>query len=453
MINLTLEEILKVVKGTLNSGDERELLLESVSIDSRTIKNNSIFIALKGDNFNGNLFWKEAINKGAKVLILDEKPNFEEENPKEAIIIVEDSKRALLELAKYYRKKLGIKVVGVTGSTGKTSTKDLIAAALSAKFKVYKTKGNYNNDIGLPLSILNIHDDVEIAVLEMGMNNANEIHRLAEIARPDIGVITNIGITHIENLKTQDNIFKAKMEICDFFQVDNVLIINGDDEYLRNIKNKNYKVVKTGLEGNNQIKARDIISLEDGMKFTFDVNNEAKEIKLPLLGIHSVYNCLLAIGVGVSLGVTLEEIEKGIENLETTSMRLEILKKGDITVINDCYNASPASMEAAIDVLSKREGRRKIAVLGYMAELGDYTERAHIDVGSYAKNKGVDMLLTLSNVGDLYRAGYGDTTLIFNTTYDLIKELLKIAVSGDVILIKASRSQHFEEITKGFLNN
>ncbi|WP_426349470.1 UDP-N-acetylmuramoyl-tripeptide--D-alanyl-D-alanine ligase [Alloiococcus sp. CFN-8] len=452
MINLTLEELLQVTEGYLYNGEMRELSIDYVSIDSRTIKENSIFIALRGDNFNGNLFWKDAINKGAKVIILDEKPYIEGESLQEIIIIVKDTKKALLDLAKYYRKKLEIKVVGVTGSTGKTSTKDLIAAALSDRYKVYKTKGNYNNDIGMPLSILNIHDDVEVAVLEMGMNHAQEIHRLADIARPDVGVITNIGITHIENLKTQENIFKAKMEIADFFQNSNVLIINGDDEYLRKVENKNYKVLKTGIEEKNHIIAGDIVSLENGMRFTFKVNNQNKELFLPLLGVHSIYNCLLAIGVGVTLGATLEEIEKGIENLEATAMRLEIFKKGDITVINDCYNASPTSMKAAIDVLSKKTGKKKIAVLGYMAELGDYTESAHIEIGAYAKGRDIDMLLTLKNVGELYCRGYGNRVKVFDSADELISELNEIAASGDVILIKASRSQHFEEITKGFLN-
>ena len=453
MINLTLDEILQAVEGNLYNGELRDIPIDYVSIDSRTIKDNSIFIALKGDNFNGNLFWKDAINKGAKILILDEYPNIEDENFQEIIIKVVDTKKALLDLARYYRNKLQIKVVGVTGSTGKTSTKDLIAAALSDRYKVYKTKGNYNNDIGMPLSILNIHDDIEVAVLEMGMNHINEIHRLADVARPDLGVITNVGITHIENLKTQENIFKAKMEIADFFQKDNVLIINGDDEYLSKIKNKNYKVLKTGLEKNNHIRAKDIVSLENGMKFTFEVNNHNKEILLPLLGVHNVYNCLLAIGVGMSLGVTLEEIERGLENLETTSMRLEIFNKGGITVINDCYNASPTSMKAAIDVLSNKEGKRKIAVLGYMAELGDFTESAHIEIGAYAKSKDVDVLLTLNNVGELYGKGYGNAVQVFNSTEDLIKELINLADTGDIILVKASRSQRFEEITKGFLNN
>ncbi len=450
---MTLEEIILAVKGQLLGQEIRDIFISSVSTDTRKIEENSLFIALKGDNFNGNEFLNAAIEKGANVCIIDEILLDNYEDLPCNIIKVEDSKKALLELAAFYRSKLDIKVVGVTGSTGKTSTKDLISAALGSKFNVYKTKGNFNNHIGMPLSILNMPEDTQIAVLEMGMSNLKEIELLASVAKPDVGVITNIGITHIENLKSQDNIFKAKMEITEFFNNDSILVVNGDDKYLSSVANKTYTVIKVGLEEKNHIIAADIVSNEEGMKFIVNSNDEFMKFFIPLQGKHNVENSLLAIAVGRCFGLTLEEIQEGLCNLEATSMRLEIVKKGNITLINDCYNASPTSMKAAIDVQQSMDAVRRIAIIGYMSELGDYSESSHLEVATYARNKGIDMLITLKNSGKFYTQGFGDECLVFNSVDDLLRAAINIIQPGDSVLVKASRSQKFERIVKGILDN
>ncbi len=453
MLKLTLEEIIEAVTGQVIYKGNEIPSIKKVSIDTRTIEDNSLFIAIKGERFNGNLFAEEASKKGAVISILEEVPNYSLCNYNTTVILVQNTKVALQALAAFYRNKLGVKVIGVTGSTGKTSTKDIIAAVLSTDFKVYKTLGNYNNDIGLPLSILAIEEGTEICVLEMGMNHLKEIHLLAEIARPDIAVITNIGISHIENLRTQDNIFKAKMEITDFFNKDSILIVNGDDDYLRKIVNMPYKVVKAGLEEGNDLRALNVISLDESMKFSLEVNNHKKEMYLPLLGVHNVKNTMLALVLGRELGISFENMELGLENLQKTSMRLEVMKKDKITVINDCYNASPTSMESAFQVQLSLKGKRRVAILGYMAELGAYEKKAHIDTAAKAKALGIDMILTLENCGEYYKEGFGENTIITSSMEELISKALSILKPEDVILIKASRRENFEKITNAIIDS
>ncbi|MBE6047443.1 MAG: UDP-N-acetylmuramoyl-tripeptide--D-alanyl-D-alanine ligase, partial [Clostridium sp.] len=248
-MELTFKELLEAVNGKVIV-DSNEKKFNNICTDTRKIEKDNIFLALKGDNFNGNQYVKDAIDKGASIAIVDE-ILFNKEEVNATVIKVDNTYDALLNLAKYYRQKLNIKVVGITGSTGKTSTKDLVAAFLQGKYKVFKTKGNFNNHIGLPLMILSMDSQIEVAVLELGMSNFGEIHTLANCARPDVALITNIGLSHIENLKTQENILKAKMEITDFFSKDNVLIVNGEDKYLKNVKENLFRVIKTGYNDNN----------------------------------------------------------------------------------------------------------------------------------------------------------------------------------------------------------
>ena len=243
-MELTFEELLKYCNGKVIV-DKEEKIFNTLSTDTRNIKNGNVFLALKGENFNGNKYVKEAFEKGATIAIVDE-VLFEENDIDGVVIKVNNGKKALLDIAKGYREKLGLKVVGITGSTGKTSTKDLVSAFLSGKYKVFKTKGNFNNEIGLPLMVLQLDSSIDVAVLEMGMSDFNEIHNLADCARPDIAMITNIGVSHIENLKTRENILKAKMEITDFFNKDNVLILNEEDDMLSTVSDKEYKIIKTG---------------------------------------------------------------------------------------------------------------------------------------------------------------------------------------------------------------
>lgn len=443
-MDLSFEEILKAIDGEVLVENKKEF--NKVCIDTRKIEKNNIYFALKGENFNGNEFVIEAFNKGASIAIIDEVLYKDNKEVRGTIIKVENSEKALLDLAKFYRAKLGLKVIGVTGSCGKTSTKDLIAALLSEKYKVFKTKGNFNNQIGLPLMVLELDKSIDVAVLEMGMSDLGEIDILANCARPDIAVITNIGLSHIENLKTQDNILKAKSEIFNYFNENNILIINGEDEYLSKIKNKCFEIIKIGYNHEYDINAYNIILREDNSTFNISLDNQEYKFDLPMPGKHNILNCMLAIGVAKKLNVTIEEMIKGINNLEATSMRLEIIKNRSNIIINDCYNASPDSMKSSLDVLNTYKDKRKVAILGTMNELGDESIKAHIEIGEYAKDK-VDLLIAIGKYKNEYKKGYSkENIIIFETKEEFINKKETIIKKNDVILVKASRGIKFEEI-------
>jgi len=409
METIRLKEIAEAISGEIIiSGSTEEF--SNVTIDSRNVSKGDIFIAIKGENFDGHKF----------------------------------------DLASYYISTLDIKVVGITGSTGKTSTKDLMAAALSKKYKVFKTQGNFNNDIGLPLMIFKLDKTYQVAIIEMGMSDLGEIDTLAKVAKPSIGVITNIGTSHLENLKTRENILKAKLEIANNFTEENVLIINGDNDMLHNYYTDKYKIVKIGIDSDYNFKGCRIIINKDSIEFGVKENGEDVNatIKVPVPGKHNVLNSLLAIAVARELKVTYEEIQEGIENLQATSMRLDVLNLDNYTIINDAYNASPDSMEAALEVLKQYNGR-KIAVLGTMKELGEDSARAHEQVGAYAKASGIDLLFTLGEFSENFKKGYGSENFMdFNSMEELIAELKKTIKSDDILLIKASRSMKFENIIK-----
>ncbi|NLK95848.1 MAG: UDP-N-acetylmuramoyl-tripeptide--D-alanyl-D-alanine ligase [Clostridiales bacterium] len=450
-MELTFEELINSINGEIIKKESEEF--NSLCTDTRKIQKNNIFLALKGENFNGNKYIMEAFSKGASIAIVDE-ICFEEKdlNKASTIIKVKDCNEALLSLAKYYREKLGIKVIGITGSTGKTSTKDLVAAFLSEKYKVFKTKGNFNNHIGLPLMILELDSSYDVAVLELGMSNLGEIHTLANCSRPDIALITNIGLSHIENLKTKDNILKAKMEITDFFNENSILIINGEDEYLNKIQKANYSIIKTGYNKDEDVYAENVVLNDDSTSFTVVDGENKIEFTLPMVGAHNVLNGLLAICACKSLNVTYEEMIKGINNIENTSMRLEFIKTDSITIINDCYNASPASMEAALDVLKNHKGSRKVAILGTMRELGQESEKAHEKVGEYARDK-IDLLIVTGEYSKNFSKGFANNNIkIYDTKNDLIKSLKDNIRKGDVILVKASRGIKFEEVVNELIN-
>ena len=446
-MELNLEEIVKATCGKilLKNG---EIILNEVCTDTRKIKKGNVFIALKGENFNGNEYAKIAIEKGASIIIVDE-INFklEDINENVAIILVEDGKKALGNLAKFYRNKLGIKVVGVTGSTGKTSTKDLVAAFLSGKYNVFKTEGNFNNDIGLPIMILKLNSSYDVAVLELGMNNFGEIDNLANICRPDIAVVTNVGVAHIEYLKSRENILKEKMSIANYMNENNVIIINCENDMLRGIKNYDKCTLqRSGYDESYDIYAKNIkLNNETTVFEVFNKNNQSYKITLNMVGEHNVLNALLGIGVCINFGMSFEEIEKGLNNFKSTSMRLEFIKKDKFTIINDSYNANPDSMKAALNVLNNYEGKRKIAVLGCMGELGEYAKKAHEDIGKYAKER-ADLLLTVGKYNECYKKGFGKLALNFENKQELIKYLENNIKSDDVILVKASRSEQFEMI-------
>ncbi|WP_297992092.1 UDP-N-acetylmuramoyl-tripeptide--D-alanyl-D-alanine ligase [uncultured Clostridium sp.] len=447
-MEMTFNEMLNAIDGEVIIKSE-DVSFNKLCIDTRKIEKNNVFLAIKGANFNGNDFALKALEAGASIVIIDEvKFNLNEIENKGTIVKVKNTREALLNLAKFYRKKLGLKVVGVTGSTGKTSTKDLIAALLSHKYKVFKTKGNFNNDIGLPLMILELTSKDDVAVLEMGMSSLGEIELLADVARPDIAVITNIGLSHIENLKTQENILKAKMEISTFFNKENTLIINAEDKLLKNVYSNRFKVEKIGYNHEYDVYASNIILKEEETEFLAHAFGEEAVFNLPMAGKHNVLNTMLAIEVANCLNVSFEEMIKGLENLEATSMRLQVIKKEGLIIINDCYNASPDSMKSSLDVLSAYKDHRKVAILGDMYELGEESEKAHFEVGEYAKDK-LDILIVIGRYIKNFKDGFNnDNIIMYKTKEECIKELKNIVKLNDVVLIKASRGVKLEDVVK-----
>ena len=460
---ISFDEILEATEGKIVVKGESPLcqgenaLYNNVCIDTRIIKDKDIFIALKGDNFNSNDFIVEASQKGASICIIDE-IKFEEAllNKKTAVIKVADTRKALLNLAKFYMNKLSLKVVGITGSTGKTSTKDLVAAVLGEKFKVFKTLGNFNNEIGLPMMIFKLDKSYDVAVLEMGMSDFGEIHNLCETSKPDIAIITNIGMSHIENLKTRENILKAKMEITDFFSKDSILIVNSDNDLLGDVDTANYRLIRTGIDSEADLKACDL-NVEEN-KITFRIMDKKNlidniiEVNIP--GRHNILNSMLAVACARAMDMSYNEIAQGFKKLEATSMRLDITKGKKFTIINDCYNASPDSMMAAIDVLCNISGNSKIAILGTMRELGNSAAEAHKQVGEYAKCKNVDLLITLGEFNEAYKEGFNDIDKYRSfQTYDEVVSFLDGMISqNDVVLVKASRYMKFESIVSELVN-
>lgn len=443
---LKFDEIVEAIQGKVYINSKHHKY-NSVSTDTRKITNNSIFVALKGDNFNANDYTVEASNKGANLCIVDE-IKFENNDIKEntSIILVENTRKALLDLAELYRSKLDIKIIGITGSTGKTSTKDLTAAALSSKFKVFKTQGNFNNEIGLPLMIFNLDNTYDIAVLEMGMSDFSEIHRLCKVAKPNIALITNIGISHIENLKTRENILKAKMEITDFFNEDNILIVNGENDLLKDVSSSEYKVINIGFNENVDFTATDVITDENHIEFTVCHRGENEKFSVPVPGKHNILNSLLAIAAGRVLDVEYDKLKDGIKNLSVTSMRLDIVKGKKFTIVDDCYNASPDSMRAAIDVMNTIKGKRKIAILGTMKELGVDSYKFHKEVAEYANNKNIDMLVTVGEFNDAYKEGFNENFKSVDTIEEAAEFITNSVNDDDIVLVKASRSMKFEYI-------
>ena len=445
-MELTYEQLVKALGGEVIVDNGCHDFTEAC-IDNRKITKNCIFFAIKGERFNANDVAVEALEKGASIAVVDE-VNFDikDAEGKGVIIKVDKTVKALMRLANFYRNSLDIKVIGVTGSTGKTSTKDLIAALLSEKYKVFKTKGNFNSEIGLPLMILQMDKSYDIAVLEMGMSDLGEIRNLAETARPDMAAITNIGLSHLENLKTQENILKAKMEIVEFFGSDNVLVVNGEDDKLKNIESTSYKVKKIGYNHEYDVYASNIILREDETEFTAHLGSREKTFKLPMAGKHNVLNGMLAIALADGLGVTLDQMAAGVKNLEATSMRLQVIKKDNITIINDCYNASPDSMKSSLDVLNTYTEGRKVAILGDMYELGTKSSEAHTEIGAYAGTKS-DLLVAVGENIENFAAGFGGNEIkTYKSKQECIDDLKNVISKGDIVLVKASRGMKFEDI-------
>lgn len=447
MQRLNINDIIKATGGSLICG-EMDFEISEITTDSRNAGANMLFVPISGENNDGHDFIEGAFLRGADACITHKDiPPVSGKN----IVRVKDTRVAFGDIARYYKEKYNLPTVAITGSVGKTTTKDMISAVLAMKYNTLKTQGNFNNDIGLPITVFRLEKKHEMAVLEMGMSHMGEINYLASIARPDVAVITNIGMSHIENLGSQENIFQSKMQACDYFDENNLLVVNGDDEFLKKAKG-NFRIITYGIENKDcdlvaeNIKNRGI----EGTRFNVNVEGKDYEIYVRIPGVHNVYNALAAIAVGRHYGISMEEITDGIREFLLTNMRMEIKKYNGIVVIDDCYNASPDSIRAAVRVLGSVKASRKVAILGDVLEMGGFAEKALYEVGTGIEN--IDVLITVGNNAHFIAKGAefaGLKNIIrFDSVDEAIEFLPDFIEDGDNILVKASRGMHFERIVE-----
>ncbi|WP_072447554.1 UDP-N-acetylmuramoyl-tripeptide--D-alanyl-D-alanine ligase [Blautia sp. Marseille-P3201T] len=451
MKNLTLKNLALACNGTYVGAKEAENKeITCIFTDSRKAEAGGLFVPIKGARVDAHDFIEQVMEKEV-LATLSEKDLGEKPFP---YILVESSLAAVKDIAEFYLKQLQIPVVGITGSVGKTSTKEVIASVLAQKYNTLKTQGNFNNELGLPLTIFRLRDEHEMAVLEMGISDFGEMHRLAKIARPNTCVITNIGLCHLEFLKSRDGILKAKTEIFDYLQPDGHIILNGDDDKLVTVQEaKGIKPVFFGVENHQGIWA-DEIKPEGlkGISCCIHAGEESFSVLIPVPGKHSVYNALAATAVGLTYGLTIEEIRRGIESLQSVSGRFHIIETPKYTVIDDCYNANPISMKASLDVLTDALGR-KVAILGDMGELGADERKMHQEVGKYAAEKEIDVLLCVgelsTDMAEAAKAVNSKTQVRhFTNKENLMKEIPEILEKGDTVLVKASHFMEFGEIVE-----
>ena len=449
MKNLTLENIARVTSGRY-IGDESKLSIEvaAITTDSRRITNDCLFVPIVGERADGHDYIEDVMKRGA-LCTLSERELRGVDYP---YILVESSLQAVKDIAEFYLSGLDIPVIGITGSVGKTSTKEMIAAVLEQKYKVLKTQGNFNNELGLPLTIFNIREEDEIAVLEMGISEFGEMHRLAQVARPDTCVITNIGECHLENLQSRDGVLKAKSEIFDFIKSDGRIVINGDDDKLTTINDvKGIKPIFYGIDNHNDAYATDIKNHGlKGISCCIHLKEGNFEVMIPIPGVHMVYNALAGAVLGDIYGLTPIQIKSGIESLQSLSGRFNIIETKDYTIIDDCYNANPVSMKASIGVLQDGLGR-KVAILGDMGELGDDEATLHQGVGEFAGDCNIDEVICVGELSKNIIAGVQrvnpDMSVIhFASREELLQALPKTIKKGDTILVKASHFMKFEEV-------
>ncbi|MGN0404129.1 MAG: UDP-N-acetylmuramoyl-tripeptide--D-alanyl-D-alanine ligase [Bariatricus sp.] len=449
MKHMTIQNITEACHGTFcGNAPFLEQEVQGVAIDSRKIKPGYLFVPIKGAKVDGHTFIPQVMENGALVT-LTEHPLDEGPHP---YILVDSCEQALKDIAAFYRNALDIKVVGITGSVGKTSTKETIASVLSQKYNVLKTEGNFNNEIGLPLTIFNIREEHEVAVLEMGIDHFGEMHRLASISQPDICVITNIGLAHMENLGSRDGILKAKTEVFDHLKPNACVILNGDDDKLCTVSSVQGKPpVFFGLSPEQDAYADEIENLGlRGTKCTLHLSAGSIRVHIPVPGEHMIYNALAAACTGLALGLTPEEIKAGIESLKTISGRTNLIETDSLLIIDDCYNANPISMKSSLDVLATASGR-KVAIMGDMFELGPNECELHYNTGSYAAEKQIDIICC---IGKLSRHAYSgakahatqNIVLYFETRQEFLEKIQNVIQKGDTILVKASHSMEFPEI-------
>ncbi len=442
-MNLKVTEIAKALGMELNSQNT----ITRVSIDSRDVDENTLFFAIKGDRFDGHDFVKDVAEKGVGAVVCHK-----EVECSAPVIYVEDTKKAFLQFATYYRCSIkDLLVVGLTGSVGKTTTKEMTACVLAQSGETLKTEGNLNNEIGVPKTLFRLEKSTKNAVIEMGMDGAGQISVLTRCAKPDCAIITNVGVSHIENLGSREGILKAKLEILEGLPKNAPLFLNGDNDMLVTVKNDDYKIITFGIYNKNcDVLAENINEVGLATEFVAVKGDVRQKITIPTVGIHNVYDALTAFAVGMEYGISPEKIAEGLLGYTPSGMRQRIKETGGITVIEDCYNASPDSQRAGLNSLCKIAKGRKIAVLGDMLELGDYSETAHRNVGEYVAECKVDMLFTYGKqsefMSDSARKSGLESVFAFTDKAELIKSLLDEIKAGDTILFKASRGMKLEEI-------
>lgn len=443
---LSVEKIALAIGGQLIGNNTN---IDFATTDSREAKEGAMFIGIKGDRVDGNDFAADFLKNGGSCAVVEK--NIEVPEGKCAIL-VEDTKKAIRDIAEFYRTTLDIDVVAVTGSVGKTSTKEMLYSVISRGFSAFATKGNFNNEIGVPLTVFQLDDTYEKAIVEMGMSNAGEISRLTKIAKPHVAVITNIGTAHIGNLGSRENILKAKLEILEC--LDGITVLNGDDEYLWGAKeNISHKTIYYAIDNPKaDFVAYDVVCDEKRSTFKLKIDGIEYGFSVPVVGKHHIYNAMAAIICGLHFGMNIDDIINGVSTYKTTGMRQKEIQIGNVKLIEDCYNASSDSMLSSLNVLkSVSAGKRSIAVLGDMLEQGDFAEENHRLVGSYVALTGTDVLVCIGNdatyIADEARKNNVKNIFEFSTNKEASDFLGKFVMDDDVVLFKASRGMALEEVS------
>lgn len=440
MLKLSLDEIVKATKGKFLLNNNKEV--EYISTSSKDIKENTLFIPIKGEKYDGHAFLEDAYNNGCRIFLIDKNHEFYKKDI--SLIEVNDTLLALGSLARFYLDKFNVDLIGVTGSVGKTSTRDIIYSVLNEKYKTLKNELNYNNEIGIPKTLFNLDYSYEKAVIEMGIDKKGDISYFKTIAPLKHAVISNIGLSHIANFKNQEGIFHAKMEIAKDFNKENTLIVNGDDNFLKTLKDKKlpYNLLTYGFDKDNTIYCVSYEIVNGKINFKVNFRNKVYDYTIPSIAKHNIYNAMSAILIGNLYNLTYEEIKKGLESVSFTEGRLTIINKKDITIINDCYNASLDSIKSALNVLSTFK-TRKVAILGDVLETGSYEEEIHKNIGKSIIGN-TDILILVGNsikytYDEVIKNNFNkDNIYVFNTYEDVIKNIDNIIKKGDTILLKAS---------------
>ena len=449
---MRVRELLAATGGTL-IGDQGDLdtAITAVETDSRAVRDGALFVALRGEQTDGHRYIPNALNGGAAGCLTEEEPP--SCIPGKFYIKVPSTLEAIGQVARAYKEKFPIPVIGITGSVGKTTTKDMIASVLGVKYRVLKTEGNFNNELGLPLTLFRLSPEDQICVLEMGMSALGEIDYLTRIVAPDVAVITNIGDAHIENLGSRENILKAKMEIFNYMTADGLGVLCGDDAMLRTVEGKVApQVVYCGAEGHPPYEAGNMVQLgSKGMQCTVKTPKTRFDVTIPALGSHMIYPVLMACAIGERFGLTGEELKAGIEAFVPTKMRMNVVRQGEVTILDDAYNANPQSMRAGLEVLSQSGGESRVAILGDMFELGVLGPELHRSVGEFAGSlENIDALLAVGELAwNIYDAACGSNIPDVIHAKDKAEAkafLPNLVKPGAVVLLKASRGMAFEEL-------